>query len=213
MKYLVIGDSGSMHIYNFVKTVLLPRNYKVYLLTLSTRPVRPEYMEFYRQNGVMVYSLYECGYNGLNKTDIFHRFLNLYRKFRLMKKVPKVDICHVHSVYKTAIAMVIRNRRRFKKLILSYWGGDIENHTPTVVTMRKKSFVIADAITVTTMQMLKDFRALYGNQFDDKLKVCRFATDGLSCINKLKGNVTLEECRRSYGIPNDKICITCGYSA
>ena len=52
MNYLVIGDSGSMHIYNFVKTVLLPRKYKVHLLTLSTKPIRHEYWEFYRQNEV-----------------------------------------------------------------------------------------------------------------------------------------------------------------
>ena len=109
--------------------------------------------------------------------------------------------------------MVLRNRRRFKKLILSYWGGDIEDRTPSVVAIRKKCFAYADAITVTAKQTLEDFRKLYGHAFDDKLKVCRFATDGLSCIHKLKDSTTLGECRECYGIPKDKICITCGYSA
>lgn len=40
MKYLVIGDSNSVHIYNFVKTVLLPNEYEVYLITLSVKPIR-----------------------------------------------------------------------------------------------------------------------------------------------------------------------------
>ena len=213
MNYLVIGDSGSMHIYNFVKTVLLPRNYKVHLLTLSTKPIRHEYLEFYRQNEVAIYSLYECGYKNLDKTDKFHRLINLYRKFLLMKKVPKVDVCHVQSVYKTSIAMVLKNRKKFKRLILSYWGGDIENRSRGVVEIRKKCFALADSITVTAKQTMQDFREIYGNEFDDKLKVCRFATDGLSCINKLSREITLEECRNAYHISRNKICITCGYSA
>ncbi len=213
MKYLVIGDSGSMHIYNFVKTVLLPRNYEVHLLTLSVEPIRQEYLEFYKQNDVKIYSLYECGYKDLDKTDKFHRLLNIYRRFRLMKKVPKVDICHIHSVYKTSIALVLRNRKKYNKLILSYWGGDIEDRSRGVVMLRKKSFAIADAITVTVKKTLQDFREIYGSEFDNKLKVCRFATGGLSCINDLSTKFTLEDCRKAYNIPQDKICITCGYSA
>lgn len=213
MKYLVIGDSSSMHIYNFVKTVLLPQNYKVYLLTLSIKPIRQEFLEFYKQNDVTVYSLYECGYKDLDKTDKFHRLINLYRKFLLMKRVPKVDICHIQSVYKTSIAMVLKNRKKFKKLILSYWGGDIENRSRSVVEIRKKCFALADAITVTAMKTMQDFREIYGRDFDDKLKVCRFATDGLNCIDKLSKTISRDECRQCYNIPKGKICITCGYSA
>ncbi len=213
MNYLVIGDSSSMHIYNFVKTVLLPRNYKVFLLTLSVNPIRQEYLDFYKKNGVTVYSLHECGYKNLNKTDKFHRVINLYRKFLLIKKIPQMDVCHVQSVYKTAIAMVLKNRRKFKKIILSYWGGDVEDRSPAVINIRKKCFEFADAITVTVKKTLQDFREIYGSNYDDKLRVCRFATDGLSCINKLSKTTSRDECRQAYNIPKDKICVTCGYSA
>ena len=39
-RYLVIGDANSMHIYNYVKNVLLPYNYEIHLLTLSVLPIR-----------------------------------------------------------------------------------------------------------------------------------------------------------------------------
>lgn len=213
MKYLVIGDAGSMHIFNFVKTVLLPRGYEVHLLTLSAEPVRENFRAFYKENGVFVHAIAEKGYCDLDKKDRLHRTLNVFRKLRLMRDVPKVDICHVHSVYKTACLMVLRNKRKFKKLILSYWGGDIEDKTPSVVKIRRNCFACADAITVTVKETYNEFRQLYGDGYDDKLRICRFATDGLACIKKLSGEMSREECRKTYGIPDGRICVTCGYSA
>ena len=213
MKYLVVGDANSMHIYNFAKTVLLPLKYEVHLLTLSVEPIRETYRKFYRENGVIVHSVAEKQYRDWGKKDRLHRVLHLLRKLKLMRDVPKVDICHVHSVYKTALMLVLCNRKKFDKLILSYWGGDIEDRTPSVIKLRKKCFRFADAITVTVKQTYQDFRELYGPQYDDKLSICRFATDGLQCIHEISEKKSRQSCRELYGIPDDKICITCGYSA
>ena len=213
MKYLVIGDASSMHIFNYVKTVLLPCGYEVHLLTLSVEPIRTKFREFYKENGVIVHSIAEKGYRGLDKKDKFHRFLNLVRKFRLMRDVPKVDICHVHSVYKTACVMVLRNKTKFKKLILSYWGGDIEDKSPTVVKLRKKCFEYADAITVTVTETHNEFHRIYGDTFNEKLRICRFATEGLECIKKISVEKSREDCRKTYGIKAGLVCVTVGYSA
>lgn len=213
MKYLVIGDAGSMHIFNFVKTVLLPCGHEVHLLTLSAEPVREEYRAFYKENGVFVHAIAEKGYGGVDKRDKIHRGLNFVRKLRLMRDVPKVDVCHVHSVYKTACILVLGNKRKFKKLILSYWGGDIEDKSPFVVKLRKMCFECADAITVTVRETYDEFQRIYGTTFNEKLRICRFATDGLECIKKLSMEKSREECRRTYGIEPGKVCVTIGYSA
>lgn len=213
MRYLVIGDAGSMHIFNFVKTVLLPKGYEVHLLTLSSDHVRENFREFYRENGVVVHSIAEKNYRNLDKKDKFHRTLNIFRKLNLMNDVPKVDICHIHSVYKTACLMVLLNKKKYKKLILSYWGGDIEDKTPSVIKMRAKCFDRANAITVTVKETYNEFRRIYGDKYDKKLSICRFATDGLGCIKKLSQEMSRSDCRKNYNIPDGKICITCGYSA
>lgn len=213
MRYLVIGDSNSMHIFNFVKSFLLPAGYEVHLLTLSTMPIRNEFREFYRENNVTVHSVAEKNYKGLNKTDKLSRLLNIWRKFRLMRSVPHVDICHLHSVYKTSVAMVLKNKKKFDRLILSYWGGDVEDRSPSTVKLREKCFSLADVITVTVKQTINDFHEVHGHAYDEKLMVSRFSTKGLDCINELSKTTTREECRSCYNIPKDKICITCGYSA
>ena len=213
MKYLVIGDAGSIHIFNFVKNVLLPRGYEVHLLTLSAEPVRDNFREFYKENEVIVHAISEKGYRKLNKKDRFHRLLNFVRKLKLMHDVPKVDICHVHSVYKTACVMVLGNKKKFKKLILSYWGGDIEDKSPSVVKLRKKCFEYADAITVTVRETYDEFHRIYGDHFNEKLHICRFATEGLEYIKKLSVDKSREDCRKTYGIKPGKVCVTVGYSA
>ena len=213
MRYLVIGDANSMHIFNFTKTVLLPLKYEVHLLTLSVEPIRETYRTFYREHGVTVHSVAEKCYRNLEKKDRIHRLLNLIRKFKLMNDVPKVDICHVQSVYKTSLMMVLCNREKFDKLILSYWGGDIEDKSKFVVKLREKCFKFANAITVTVKQNYNKFREMYGDRYDDKLTICRFATEGLQCIHDISLKQTRESCRKTYGIPEGKICITCGYSA
>lgn len=213
MKYLVIGDSNSMHIMNFVKTFLMPRGYEIHLLTLSTQRVRESYRQFYKENNITLHSVAEKGYKGLNNKNVLFRLLNLWRKMRLMKDVPNVDVCHIHSVYKTSVAMVLRNKKKFKRLILSYWGGDVEDKNPEVLSLREKAFPLADAITVTVEQTLNDFREIHGNKYDNKLHVCRFATDGLNCIKELSESVSRADCRKAYNVPDDKIIVTCGYSA
>ena len=213
MRYLVIGDSNSMHIFNFVKSFLIPAGYEVHLLTLSNFPIRTEFREFYRQNNVVVHSIAEKNYRRLDKTDKISRLLNLWRKFRLMRSVPHVDICHIHSVYKTSVAMVLKNKKKFDKLILSYWGGDVEDKNPSTIKLREKCFPLANVITVTVQQTINDFHEIHGHAYDDKLKISRFSTKGLDCINELSKTTTREECRACYNIPEDKICITCGYSA
>lgn len=212
-KYLIIGDAGSMHIFNFVKTVLLPRGYEVHLLTLSVEPVRELYRNYYLENGVILHSVAEKGYKNLDKKDKLHRVLHLYRKFKLLKEVPYVDICHVHSVYKTSLEMIKRFRKKYGKLILSFWGGDIEDRSEYVVNLRKNCFTFADVITVTVERTKEQFEEIYGKEFSNKLYVCRFATNGLDCIKNISETSTKEDCRAAYDIPPGKILITCGYSA
>ena len=50
MKYLIIGDANSMHIFNYVKTVLEGYPFEIHLLTLSTERVKESYRRYYREH-------------------------------------------------------------------------------------------------------------------------------------------------------------------
>jgi len=215
LKFLIIGDANSMHIYNFVKNVLNDGKFEVSLMTLSTKRVREEYRAFYKENNVSLYSIaekYGKGNDLANRT-IVQRLKNFIRKYRLAKSLPKFDICNIQSVYKTSLLFYLRNKRKFKHLIASYWGGDIEDTSPIVLKLRKKSFDRADAITVTTQKVFEDFKTIYGDRYDNKIKICRFATAGIECVKEVFEKLGVEGSKKQMNFPLDKLCITVGYSA
>lgn len=213
MKYLVIGDANSMHIYNYVKNVLLKFDFEIHLMTLSTECVRHEYQNFYKVNNVILHSLAQKKIPSLRNKSIKDRLLNFYFKYKLLDEVGKIDICHIQSVYKTSIFFYLLKRKNFKHFIASYWGGDIENLNSIVVKIRKIAFSFADIITVTTLKTYNDFKGVYGNVFDKKLRICRMATEGLDWIHTISQTKTIRDCRKELGLPIDKVIITCGYSA
>lgn len=213
LKYLIVGDANSMHIFNYVKNILDRNKFEVSLLTLSTERVRKEYREYYQENNIILYSIAEKFGGDLPNKTKKQRLFNFIKKYLLAKKLPKFDICHFHSVYKTSILFYLLNKKKFKYLIASYWGGDIEDVTPFVVKLRKKCFKKANVITVTTQKTYEDFKNIYGNMFDEKLKICRFATAGIECIRTVFDRVGTGGCKDLMKFPKDKLCITVGYSA
>lgn len=213
LSYLIIGDANSMHIFNYVKSILPQGEFKVSLLTLSPKRVREEYRIYYQENGIMLYSIAENFGGDVPNQTKKQRIFNFIKKYRLAKSLPGFDICHIHSVYKTSLLFYKWNRKKFKHLIASYWGGDIENNDRLLVFLREKCFQRADIITVTAQQTLRDFHDIYGDEFDDKLRICRFATAGIECVKKVFEEKTIDKCKEIVGFPKDKFCITCGYSA
>ncbi|MBE6529484.1 MAG: glycosyltransferase [Ruminococcaceae bacterium] len=213
LNYLIIGDANSMHIFNYVQNVLGFEKYHVALLTLSTKRVREEYRNFYQQHNVKLYSIAEQYGSDVPNGTKKQRIVNFLRKFKLAKSLPKFDVCHIHSVYKTSLVFYLLNKRKFKTLIASYWGGDIEDRSKFLVKLRAKCFRKANVITVTAQQTLQDFHGIYGTKFDEKLKICRFATAGIECVKKVFTEHSVPECKEILGFPKDKFCITCGYSA
>ena len=214
-RFLIIGDANSMHIYNFVKNILNDEKFEISVMTLSSQRVREEYRNFYKKNKVTLYSIaekYGKGKNLRNKT-ILDRLKNFIRKYKLAKSLPEFDICNIQSVYKTSLLFYLQNKRKFKHLIASYWGGDIEDTSSLVLKLRKKCFAHADVVTVTTQDVLEKFKVIYKNCYDNKVRICRFATAGIECIKDTFEKLGVEECKKQMHCPLDKLCVTVGYSA
>ena len=212
MKYLIVGDASSMHIFNFIRTVLLPQNYEIYLATLSAAPIKPDFLAFYEENHVHVLTIARKGQNG-KKMSRLQRAMNNIKRLMMLKGLPTMDVCHVQSVYKTSMLLVFLNRKKFKSTIFTYWGSDILDQSKFTLWIREQCFSFASVITVTVENMKNEFEKIHGTKYQDKFVISRFATDGISCIHSLKDKVTRAECRTEYHIPTDKICITCGYNA
>lgn len=201
-----------MHIFNFIRTVLLPQNYEIYLATLSAAPVKSSFFAFYKENHVHVLTIARKGQSRKKKSKT-ERAMNSIKRLMLLKGLPTMDVCHVQSVYKTSMLLVFLNRRKFKSTIFTYWGSDILDQSKFTLWIREQCFSFASVITVTVQNMKSEFEKIHGMKYQDKLVISRFATDGISCIHSLKDKITRTECRMEYHVPVGKICVTCGYNA
>lgn len=206
MRYLVIGDAGSMHIYNYVKNILVPQKYDIYILTLSNNEINKLYLKYYSMNNIKIL-----------KSDIqnsnFLRIRRFIKKILLPLKLKKIDICHIHSVYKTSMLIYILYFYKFDKLICTYWGGDIEDKSRFTLFLREICFFKSKYITFTTKKVLNEFINIHGLKFNKKLCITKFATSGIEYVKKQSLLYDKKESKRKIGVPTNKIMITCGYNA
>ena len=209
MKYLIISDAASMHIYNFIKNVLLEKGYDIYILRHSIHNIPEQYETFYRENNIKVFTA-DRPNTGKNKLKTAKRFL---RKIRFMLSLGKIDVCHIHYLHRSSLLLYRLFRHNIGKLILSYWGTDILKPTQKEISAQKKCLPHSDAITVTVEHSKDVFIERFGHGYDNKLSVTHFPNGVLHLIREYAKTVTKEECRKRANIPDGKLCVVCGYNS
>lgn len=213
MKYVIISDAGSPHVFNFINTSIIDRGYDIYIVTHSVGAVPEKYRQFYKANNIKVYSLKELGYDNLTDQNIFNRLRKLYIKFSFLRKIGKIDICHIKYVHRTSVLMYLTSRRNIKNLIVSFWGTDILCSTEKSRKWQKKLFKYADLITLTSKKTYNFFVNNYGKEWQDKAKIVRYSAGAVDQIKEFSKTVTKEECREEFNVPNGKYMVVVGYNA
>ncbi len=209
MKYLIISDGASPHIYNFIKNILNGRGYEIYILRHSLMPIPKQYLEYYKENNITVFT---SGTEN-EKRSYFSTLKRFWKKCCFLMKLGKVDVCHIHYLHRQSLLLYRLFRKKFGYLILSYWGTDIINPSPKEIIAQKKCFPYANKITVTVEHSRKVFQKRFGHQYDDKLCFGRFAGGAIQAIKEFSNNVTKKQCRENFSIPSEKLCVVCGYNA
>lgn len=209
MKYLIISDAASMHIYNFVRFFLVNDNNEIYILRHSVGPIPSEYAKFYDENNITVFSPAKES-DGKNRLATVKRFL---RKVKFLKEFGKADVCHIHYAHRSSCLLYRMFKKNFNKLIVTFWGTDILRPTAKDDKQQKKILPYADKITVTVENSKEVFIRRFGHNYDDKLAIAHFPSGAVPKIKEFSENTTKDECRKAFGIPKGKRCLVCGYNA
>ena len=209
IKYLIISDAASAHVYNFIKNSLMGRDFEIYVLRHSVNAIPKQYAEFYKENNITVFSPEKEGVSYKKYGTI----LRLLRKIYILFKLGKMDVCHIHYVHRSSCFLYKIFKRNYKKLILSFWGDDILCPPQKEAEQQKKVIPYADLITVTVENSKDVFRKRFGTGYDDILTFGRFAGGGIQGIHDFSKKMTVEDCRKEFNIPDGKLCLVCGYNA
>ena len=151
-------------------------------------------------------------YQGNNKSNKLARIIET---LRLLNKVDvqTFDIVHIHFLWPTYLFY----RRIFKgrKVVVTFWGSDlyrIPKGSKLRKFMQRGILKHADAITVVSKKMIRDFQETFG--FEDKpIFVTKLPVlVDLQIIDTLDQQA-IELFKERYQIQRDDIILTLGYSA
>lgn len=209
MKYLIISDAASMHVYNFVRFFLAGEGNEIYILRHSLMEIPEEYQKFYDENNVTVFTA-DSPDASSNRLATAKR---LIRKCIFLLKLGKVDVCHIHYLHMQSILLYKLFKRNFKRLVLTYWGTDVLIPSEKEIQKQKQILPYADKITVTVKNSKNVFCERFGHGYDDKLEVVHFPSGAVPKIKEISEKKTRQQCREEIGVPDGKLLLVCGYNA
>ena len=209
MKYLIISDAASMHVYNFVRFFLAGEGNEIYILRHSLMKIPEQYQKFYDENNITVFTADREDASS-DKLSTAKRF---FRKCRFLLKLGKVDVCHIHYLHMQSILLYKLFKRNFKRLVLTYWGTDVLIPSEKEIEKQKTILPYADKITVTVKNSYNVFRNRFGDIYDDKLEVVHFPSGAVPKIREISQKKTRQQCREEIGVPDGKLLLVCGYNA
>ncbi|MDP2365869.1 MAG: hypothetical protein Q8M94_19130, partial [Ignavibacteria bacterium] len=135
----------------------------------------------------------------------------------------KYDILNLHSLSPGNLALV-DFKKSHNKIILSFWGSDlfqiwgVNDHLTGSLKdyfIQLNSLKRCDVITVHSYEMEKIVTAKYGPGMQDKMVRTFFGIkdEVFDLIDKNKLAVSYSDFQKKYGIPENKIRISIGYSS
>lgn len=214
MKFLIVGDAGSIFIKQYIEYVLLDNPENEIVLISEHGGVNPDYIKFYLENDVIVEPLWNSKNNWLKNIPKIRSVLGvkLWCKY-ISKKYKHFDCIHVHGLNYSRGNIGYFLRKSTNKLVVSVWGDEIFRADSRQLNDYKKYYNIANVITVSTQEMLKRFISVYGELYSEKICMNKFAIGLFDYIEKYKQSFSREELNSYFGIKNyDKINVFVGFN-
>lgn len=206
MKVLIIGDSGSVFVKQYIENVMLDIP-NVQIVLIQENPFL-QYLDFYKSNNVIVEPLVFNKNKWIFKIPVIRSFLGIRIWCNKIKKsYGNFDIIHIHGLNRSRGNIGLYLRKITKKLVISIWGDEVFRINKKNSKRHKKYYDMADIITVSTKAMLNRFTYLFGKGYNHKITMNKFAIGIFDKIDNIKQNFSREELCQYFNIasPNKTI--------
>lgn len=210
MKVLIAGYTYSVHTYNFIKENLLKLNVdKIVIwgtcLEIEDKEARDNYDSFYKDNNISVVQMEQSNPD---------RYFELVKGYKEIEKFGIFDVCHVHYLGNGNVTKALLVKDICKKIISNYWGSDWLRIDETSKRYQKFLLNQSNYIVADSLQICKQVNEYFKAEFKEKIKYIRFKTPVISQMQSGEINTNAKKTFMvRYGIPTDRILITCGYCA
>lgn len=213
MKILVIGDSNSIFIKQYIEYVLLDEG-RNQIVLIEENSTNGDYMKFYSEHGVAV----EPRVNEKNRIlaripKIRAGVANRIWCSQIRKKYGRFDLVHIHGLNYSRGNIALYTRGNTEKLAITVWGDEIFRVDDKTAAAYQKYYDVADRITVSTTDMYRKFDTVYGGKYRSVVTMNKFGIGVLDYIDQVKKLYSREQICREYGIRDpDKRTVFVGHN-
>jgi glycosyltransferase involved in cell wall biosynthesis len=204
MRFLVIGDMGSIFIPNFLE--IIASYYSNSIFDVISH--REERVVLGRNTNC--YIIPSRRNSLLNRIPKVRGIYAVNQKRRFIAKSDSYDICNVHFVDNHSPLLSRVLSRRCKNIVSSVWGSDFYRSSGSIRRVQERLYKISNVITFTNEKSMMEFDEYYDKRYSRKLRICRFGLAPLEVLRSLELNK--KECRKSLGLPEKPLVVTIGYN-
>ena len=202
---LLLGDIGSIHLFNLIKNVLVKENASITAVSSvrQIKDVQEDYLSFYYTNNI---TLIEGA--SLSEIGVFKYLLHYQRVF---ESLGTYDLCLIQFVSHFLAPIVFLHKNKFLHIRVSFWGSDVYRVNFLKSLVIRPLLHTADRISFITESMRDTFvKKCKGGLVINKSYILDFGNLFFNKIEENKNNVLLAKSR--FGVNPNKIIITVGYS-
>lgn len=212
MNILLIGPSDSIFTKDFCMNILDDVKMNVTILT-QRKAVR--YDHDYEEKGIKEIVWPEFFQKGLGR-QLLHLGRIKKECNMLLNEAggqDGIDVIHVHFVEPLHLLYFWGLWKKAGKRILTFWGSDILHASKVKLKLFPVLLKQADNIVFMIPNQYNYFCNIYGNRYNDKVRIIDFGNKVIDEIDKVLSMYSKEECKKHFGLPLDKIIVHVGYNA
>lgn len=205
-KILMTGDFTSIHIYNYIKNVIVGQDMQCVGFHYKGSSIPPNYLEFYLSNNInIIYALDND--SNKNRGSIYY----IKECCKRICALGHFDYLHVHQVNRSLSLSLFLCHHQFSKIIITYWGSDLYRNNGFKALQTVPILNVSDKITMITDDMQDYFnrRNWLFRRNSKKISVIDFGSllyDYIEAINSRK------DCKIFFNADPNKVILVIGYN-
>ena len=208
-KFLLIADLNSSYTIQFIENVLAPLDFDIYI-PRRINNLKDETKQLITKLNIKIIKYYEkedCLLFKIPKLGLrIRELLNILN----ILKVKDIRFVHIQYVTKIDLFTAFAAKSKRIKRFASFWGSDLLRQEESYLKEEKKYLDKLDYISADSYMMESRYNEVFYNA-KNKLDIIYYGVSLIDYIKKLDSDI--ENCKSSFGFPQNKKVIAIGYNA
>lgn len=211
MNVLLLGNSDSVFIRDFCTHILHAKEDNAVILTPS---LSVNYGKDYRVNAIREVKWPSSFLTSIrNKASVL--LLRMKEKRQLEKEIGfegKIHVLHMHYVEPLHLLYFFKFWRQAERRVLTFWGSDLFSASGMAIKLLPYFLKHATSIVFMIQNQCDYFQKVFGHDYDNKIHIIDFGNSLLDIIDQVTAKYSIEDCKRHFGLSEDKYTIHVGYN-